>query len=175
MSEVVKKNAMNFSIFLQYKDRRRKQGDNLISPADESLRETVGMLKSLCGKLTLMKQFLIEKAAVENLYANKIESLSKKWINAGRDTLPSAATDTNIKTDESSNESSRSSFTFASGRTLSDVLSYDEGMLNDRDSQTSRTGFFFTVSKAHLSIADRMKEFSQSLATSLPQGYSCKF
>jgi hypothetical protein len=50
---------------------------------DDTLGQTVELIDGVEEKLNSMKSFLIERGQIENEYANKLESLSNKWINAG--------------------------------------------------------------------------------------------
>lgn len=50
---------------------------------DDTLSQTVELIDGVEEKLNSMKSFLIERGKIEREYANNLESLSNKWINAG--------------------------------------------------------------------------------------------
>jgi hypothetical protein len=181
MTDIIKSNAMAYSILLNYKDKRRKHGNNTVSTADDSLRETKNLLQSLCAKLTSMKQYLSERAAIEEMYAARLEALGNRWINGGKDwASSSSANPVNLERSQSISESNlRSSFIFTSrrssfsenvnspvqGQALSRVLEEPECATEE-----PKSGFFKTVSRANLAIAESVGEFSGALKTSIPAG-----
>jgi len=175
ITDVIKKNAMNHSILLNYKDNRRKNGDVIVSAADDILRETIDMLKTLRKKLSAMKQYLQEKAAIEYLYASKIESLAKKWIHAGVNPGTSSSDSHRLFSADEPTESLRSSMTFPSiGRLSDQFLNSSTGAemdgMEDNSTVKGQNGFFHTVSKANYAISERLKEFSEMLTGSLYTG-----
>ena len=149
MSEVVKRDAMSFSLLLQHKDSRRTTCGHLVAAADDSMRETTDLLTALCSKLAVMKQFLQEKAALEALYAEKLQAFAKKWLSCSRG--------------EAAAGEEAADWDWAPGD--------DRGGPEPEDGEpVHQAGFFSTVSRASLAISERTKEFSEMLSGPLPHG-----
>ena len=143
MSELVKRDAMSYSLLLQHKDSRRTTCGHVVEAADDSMRETAELLSALCSRLVTMKAFLQEKAALEALYAEKLHAFAKKWLSCSRGEAAAG--------DEAAHSDHR-------------------GAVEPEDGSVHQPGFFSTVSRASLAVSERTKEFSEMLSGPLPHG-----
>eukprot|EP01034_Spumella_vulgaris_P021587 gene21587-27625_t len=89
-----------------------------------------------------MKSFLIERGLIESQYGKKLESLATKWMTAG---MPKKVA------------TSRLSF------------SGDGSAPDKSQSGANNSGFFYVVSAANQSIAERLNEYSNLLCDALPK------
>ena len=85
LEKVISRKASDYSLVSEYEFKRRATFDRILFAAESQLSDTSQMLEGITDKLNLMKQFLIERGAIERDYSKRIGALASKWMYAGQE------------------------------------------------------------------------------------------
>jgi hypothetical protein len=192
MDEIKEYNAKVVLALIEYKNSRKISYEKLLSSADSNFIEVKNTLRVLADKLNLMKVFLNESGALEQIYAKKIQDLSKKWINAGEQQqkdqenenklkqITSNEAEDDVEGDENSdNNDDNNSENNSENNDDSNSENSDDDDDNNkikkksrsRSSGANKSGFFYVVCNAKKNIATRIDKFSTLLLQILPAGF----
>ncbi len=83
MKEVEVASLDNFHKLNDYYSGQKDAVEKVIIGTDNTILEVIHEFSELNERLLALKTFLLERGAIEESYAQKLDSFSKKWINEG--------------------------------------------------------------------------------------------
>lgn len=91
MQEVENINKANYMKLSEYNSNQRDAIERVIICTDNNILDVINDFSDLTERLLALKAFLVERGAIEESHAQKLDLFSKKWLNEGDAKRPSSA------------------------------------------------------------------------------------